>query len=172
MNKINLFLCLILVWASAARINAVATAAAGDLDPTFGPVGYITTSLSAGPDRAFAVARQTDGKIVLAGTRNHGFSPNIAVIRYNADGTLDTSFDGDGIVTTAVAGSSGSQATALAIQPDGKIVVAGTSTQSGNTLYTVVRYNLNGSLDMSFDGDGIFTDASVGASAALATHQI
>ena len=116
MNKINLLLCLILVWTFTARSSA----APGDLDPTFGPVGFITTSLSTGTDRAFSAARQTDGKLVLAGIRNFN---SVAVVRYNPNGTLDASFGNGGIVTTTLSGIT--QESAVAIQPDGKIVVAG-----------------------------------------------
>ncbi len=137
-------------------------ASPGDLDPTFGPVGFVITSLSPGMDRAFAIARQPDGKIILAGTRNQNSSAsNIGLVRYNPNGSLDTSFDGDGIVTTQV-GTTGTEASAVAVQPDGKIVVAGISTISGTGFYTIVRYNPNGSLDTSFDGDGIFTVSGIG----------
>ena len=134
-------------------------AAAGDLDAAFGPVGFITTNLGSGADRAYAVARQPDGRIVAAGIRNNGAS--IAVVRYNPDGTPDISFDGDGVVTI-FNGNFSNEARAIAIQPDGKIVLAGTSSNAGNVLFTVIRLNSNGSLDTTFDGDGIFTDSTVG----------
>ncbi|MFN0141133.1 MAG: FG-GAP-like repeat-containing protein [Pyrinomonadaceae bacterium] len=131
-------------------------ASPGDLDPTFGPVGFIATSLSSGTDRAYAVARQPDGKIVAAGIRNGG--ANMAIVRYNPDGSLDSSFDGDGVVTI-FSGNFNNEARAIAIQPDGKIVLAGTSVNGGNSLFTVVRLNSNGTLDTFFDGDGIFTES-------------
>jgi serralysin len=75
------------------------------------------------------------------------------LVRYNADGTLDTSFDGDGKVTTSFtkgpAGASG-----VAIQPDGKIVAAGTVQTSPYSRLAVARYNQHGALDVSFSGDG------------------
>lgn len=76
--------------------------AAGDLDPAFGPVGFTTTNLTSGGDRAYAVARQDDGKIVAAGTQQIG--QRIAIVRYNPDASLDSTFDGDGIVTIFTAG--------------------------------------------------------------------
>ncbi len=71
------------------------------------------------------------------------------MVRYNTNGSLDTSFDGDGKLTTAI-GSGEDFANIVAIQSDGKIVVAGT----GNLDFAVVRYNTNGSLHTLFDSDG------------------
>jgi len=78
-------------------------------------------------------------------------SGNFALVRYNPDGRLDKSFDGDGIVTTLIALSAGDRS--VTVQTDGKILVAGTS--SGK--FSLLRYNPDGSLDKSFDGDGIVT---------------
>ena len=90
------------------------------------------------------MAIQADGKIVVAGGSNTDF----AVARYNSNGTLDTSFDGDGKLTTDFGGYD--LANTMAIQADGKIVVAGGSDSN----FAVARYNSNGTLDTSFDGDG------------------
>ena len=103
-----------------------------------------------------AVARQADGEIVVAG---HGSVPggnfDFVLARYNVDGSLDASFDGDGRVFTDFGYSDG--AYGLAIQPDGKIVAVGNA-RSGSSRDTnefgVARYNPDGSLDRSFDGDG------------------
>ncbi len=123
------------------------TAFAGTLDVHFGADGMVTTNL----DSYYygnSVAIQSDGKIVMAGR----VYIDVALIRYNADGSLDPSFAGDGIVTTNL-GARG-YGNSVAIQSDGKIVVAGTSNEN---LY-VVRYNADGSLDTSFGGgDGIVT---------------
>ncbi len=83
---------------------------------------------------------------------------DFALARYNANGTLDTSFDGDGKLTTAF-GTSGDEGYSVALQSDGKIVVAGYSFNnvSGNDDFALVRYNANGTLDTSFDGDGKLT---------------
>jgi uncharacterized delta-60 repeat protein len=124
----------------------------GTLDPTFDEDGRAIIPSG----KAFicrAVAIQPDGKIVAAGSRNNGTNDDFAVVRYNPDGSLDTSFDADGIVTTSL-GSFNDQAFAVAIQPDGKIVAAGLS-YTGKSNFAVVRYNSNGSLDTSFDADGI-----------------
>jgi uncharacterized delta-60 repeat protein len=101
---------------------------------------------------ANSIAIQTDGKIVAAS------SPKLSeflIARFNMDGSPDTSFDGDGVVTTSL-GSLGASAESVAIQPNGKIVAVGTA-PAGNGDFAVVRYNTNGSLDTSFDSDGIVT---------------
>ena len=162
------------------------------------------------------LAIQTDGKIVLAGYSHNGTNEDVALVRYNTDGSLDTSFDSDGKRTVAVGSgydvanavaiqtdgkivvagdslirshsrlhaaafqhrtaawtpastrtewpprpSAGRASTAqpLAIQPDGKIVVVGESFNGSNNDIAVVRYNLDGSLDTSFDSDGKLTTA-------------
>ncbi|MHC4428750.1 MAG: DUF2341 domain-containing protein, partial [Planctomycetota bacterium] len=127
----------------------------------------VLTPIGGSHDEAFAVALQPDGKIVVAGRVEIAPAQNeFAVVRYNNDGTtLDTSFDGDGIATTAFGVSA--SANALAIQPDGKIVVAGFGDLGlgGGNDVVVVRYNTDGSLDISFDGDGIAT-TPIGAGAS------
>jgi len=116
------------------------------LDRSFDFDGVVTTNISAGQDRAEAIALQADGKIVVAGHRNSGGGNNdFALVRYNTDGSLDTSFNGTGIVTTAITGGN-DEIEGLAIQSDGKIVVAGWS-QRATLDYVVARYNTNGSLD-------------------------
>ena len=152
-------------------LSASISAAPGDLDPTFGGGGIVITR---GPnfntvDTAVGMAIQPDGKIVVVGDGTLGVTTwDFAVVRYNPDGSLDTSFGGTGIVHTPV-GNSHDQATSVAIQADGKIVVAGIICNGvGNcsglgTSIAVVRYNPNGSLDISFDGTGIVV-TSVGGS--------
>ena len=130
----------------------------GSLDTTFGSNGHVTTSVSSGTasppwaSEARGVVIQPDGKIVVAGSSG-GSSTDFGVVRYNADGSLDTTFSGDGIVITRV-GLSGGPAYAVALQSDGKIVVGG-----GYWDFELVRYNTDGSLDTTFDGDGqVVTD--------------
>jgi len=125
----------------------------GSLDPTFGTDGVVTTPVGTGADVAYAVAVQPDGKIVAAGFRSNtariGHNYDIALVRYNANGSLDTSFGSGGKVRTAI-GPKDDVATALVIQPDGKLVVAGYGTGS-----VLVRYNPNGSLDAGFGSGGL-----------------
>ena len=123
------------------------------LDTSFGTNGTVTTDLGSGvPAYAFAVAIQSDGKIVAVGST----STHFALARYNTDGSLDTGFGTGGIVT-APSGA----ANAVAIQSDGKIVAAGSS----STYFALVRYNTDGSLDTSFGTNGIVTTLSGGAGA-------
>ena len=127
---------------------------AGSLDAGFGTGGKVLTAVGSGSDDANAVALQSDGKIVVAGYSFNGANNDFALVRYNTDGSLDTSFDGDGKVITAI-GTTSDAATAVAIQSDGKIVAAGVG---GNT-FALVRYNTDGSLDMSFGTGGKVTTA-------------
>jgi uncharacterized delta-60 repeat protein len=138
--------------------------ATGDLDCSFGFGGKATTALGGlSGDIARDVAVQPDGKIVVVGGRGPSSSPPLdsVIIRYNPNGTLDTTFDSDGILILAMSPSSDEEARAVAIQPDGKIVVAGyayTGTVTAGDFY-VIRLNSDGSFDSSFDGDGkTFTD--------------
>jgi uncharacterized delta-60 repeat protein len=90
-------------------------------------------------------------------------TPDVALARYLPNGTLDSTFSGDGKLITDFGGGDG--ASALALQPDGKIVVAGTPCfASGNCNFALARYNPNGTLDTSFSGDGkLTTDINTGS---------
>ncbi len=141
----------------------------GSLDNTFGTSGYVTTSVSSVGDEAWAVALQSDGKIVVAGYSVYATWCEYGVVRYNSDGSLDTSFDSDGIVTTSVnVGTGWGYIYAIAIQEDGKIIIAGSSPAANNQEdITLVRYNTNGSLDTTgFTPDGIVTASITGGEVA------
>lgn len=136
---------------AVARLNAD-----GSLDTTFNTVGYRAIDLGYG-DKAYSVLLQSDGKIVLVGTaETPERSSDYAVVRLNADGSFDTSFDTDGIVYTQVGPGNGSDfCYAGTLQPDGKIIAVGSNATGSNTSQTsLVRYNTDGSLDTSFDTDG------------------
>src|SRR2546423_1755792 len=131
-----------------------AAATPGDLDPTFGTAGKVLTPVGAAEDSASAVAVQPDGKIVVAGpTVVSGKGWSFGVVRYNPDGTLDPGFGAGGKVVTGI-GTGDDTPTAVALQQDGKIVVAGSSASIGRSDFAVVRYNPDGTLDTNFDGDG------------------
>ncbi len=127
----------------------------GSLDATFGANGKVTTNFG-GEDRAYSVAIQADGKIVVAGTCDGDF----ALARYNANGSLDATFSGDGKVTTDFGGYDVGYS--ISIQADGKIVVVGTCNGEGaigfysfsTSGFILARYNADGSLDTTFSGDG------------------
>ena len=129
----------------------------GALDATFGVGGTVTTDIAGFADEGNSVAIQSDGKIVVAGTANGGASSgaaDFAVVRYHPNGSLDASFDTDGKVTTDLSGFD-DRGNGVAIQDDGSIVVAGTAKPANDTSdFGVVRYDANGTLDTTFDGDG------------------
>ena len=126
------------------------------LDTTFDGDGKVTTDFFGAPDYGHALALQPDGKLIIAGYTYNGGIADFALARYNPDGSLDTSFDGDGRVTTDFFNETDS-AYALVIQPDGKLVAAGLADNGGNWDFALARYNPDGSLDTSFDGDGKLT---------------
>ena len=136
----------------------------GSLDPTFDFDGRVTTDLASGSDVAFALAIQADGKLVVAGRTFTGIDFDFALARYNSDGSLDSTFDGDGRVTTNFAGSS-EEVLALAIEADGKLVVAGDTSTGTELDFALARYNPDGSLDSTFDSDGRVTTNFPGNSA-------
>lgn len=119
------------------------------LDSTFSGDGKQSTGFGSTNDTARAVATMADGRFVVVGTAGDDF----AVARYLANGTLDTSFSGDGKVTTDVSGVGVAQA--VAVQADGKVVVVGSA--NGDLDMVVARYNSDGSLDTSFNGTGLVT---------------
>lgn len=125
----------------------------GKLDPTFGPNldGKILVSFAGDLDRARDLAFQSDGKIVVVGHSDH--LRKFAAVRLTTAGKLDTTFDGDGKKSWDMGGSSNT-AESVAVQNDGKIVVAGRRYSGGNDDFAVARLNANGSFDSSFDGDG------------------
>lgn len=130
----------------------------GNLDPTFDLDGFLTKAIGTGNDSANDVAFQTDGKIVVVGTTVQIGGSEFTVLRYNEDGTLDTSFGTGGIVKSNFGGGAGGNA--VAIDSSGRIVAAGVF---GANL-TLLRYNPNGSLDTTFGSGGI-QSTLVGSSA-------
>jgi uncharacterized delta-60 repeat protein len=137
-------------------LEARALLSAGTLDPTFGAGGIVHTSFDVGFAVAQAVAVQpTDDKIVVAGNTNvGGGGPNFALARYNPNGSLDTSFSGDGKVATDFLGQYDA-ANAVAVQADGKIVAAGNAREkSGRGDFALARYLPNGNLDPAFGNIG------------------
>jgi uncharacterized delta-60 repeat protein len=124
----------------------------GSLDPSFGGDGKVTTDFNGNStDRARDLVLQADGKIVVIGDIYNSNGGNIVLARYNSDGSLDTTFDGDGKVVDSIENSS---ASAVTLQSGNKIIVAGTAGNGSNSDFVLIRYNSDGSLDPTFDGDG------------------
>ena len=151
---------------TAAQSNVVEALTAG-LDPAFGAAGKVSLGIGPGAPgngaRAQALAIQPDGKIVVAGFAwQTGTSIDFAVTRFNQDGSLDQSFGSGGKVATDFFGME-DEAQAVAIQPDGKIVVAGRAAiaaVTGGVLdfdFALARYNHDGSLDTGFGSGGKVT---------------
>jgi uncharacterized delta-60 repeat protein len=125
-------------------------------DKTFGKTGKVITDLGAG-EQLFGLALQPDGKIVVTGETTDGITFFFAVARYKPSGALDKSFDKDGVLAANLFPSFADRPRAIALQPDGKILVAGqgASSRPGATAdFALVRFNTNGKLDKAFSGDG------------------
>ncbi len=128
----------------------------GTLDSGFGSSGVnVLTPFNVGfAGQATAVALQSDGKPVVAGFLSTGGNKNFAVTRYLSDGSVDTGFGVNGVVTTPVSLTFDDEATSLAIQADGSIVAAG---HTQNIDFALVRYDADGALDLTFGVGGVVT---------------
>lgn len=164
MKTINQLLRTSLLFALAALIGHATTssAAPGDLDTTFGSGGIVTTAIGQ-VSTATGVAMQSDQKILAVGEAQLQFALAFALVRYNADGSLDTSFGNSGKVTTVFDAISGwapnngeASSQSVALQSDGKIVAVGRSVNATTGLQTfaLARYNADGSLDTTFGSGG------------------
>ncbi|HEX3327576.1 MAG TPA: hypothetical protein VHV50_11320, partial [Actinomycetota bacterium] len=140
---------------------ALAFAGPGDLDTTFSGDGKQTTDFPFGFSQANATVSQPDGKVVAVGSVLRSTSGDLsfndfALARYNGNGTLDTTFSGDG--KQRIDFGLDDQATGVALQPDGKIVVVGVTGFGGvcctSHSFALARFNANGTLDTTFSGDG------------------
>jgi uncharacterized delta-60 repeat protein len=136
--------------------------APGDLNPTFGVGGKVTTDFG-NADAAFALVLQPDGKLVAAGhsITLEAQTANFALARYLPAGSLDPTFGAGGLVTTDLGGFDA--AFALVLQPDSKLVAAGRSCQEGTPCdFVLARYLPDGSLDGSFGvGGKVTTDVEL-----------
>ncbi|MBO9664701.1 hypothetical protein [Dokdonella sp.] len=149
-NRLRSLPSLVFVLSSASSL-----AANGDLDPTFGVGGTTTAGVSqAGLQLPVAPVVMPDGRILTCAPlgANGPSGTDFLVVRYLADGGLDTSFSFDGKVTVDFGGSN-DQCNAIALQSDGKIVVVGSTNAAGNSDFAIARLNADGTLDTSF-GNG------------------
>lgn len=130
----------------------------GTLDNTFGTNGVVLFDVGR-HEEAYAISLQADGKIVLVGY-SWEMDKNVLVLRYNSDGTLDPTFGTNGVVTTDV--EHHDYGYALALQPDGKIVVAGETSIPTDRYAMVLRYNSDGTLDATFGTNGVIIYDGIG----------
>ena len=138
----------------------------GSVDQNFGNAGKVTTDLGDN-NEIKKVAIQSDGKILAVGSTYNGNNLDVALVRYNPDGTLDTSFDGDGKLTFSF-GNSDDISTDVILQQDGKIIVSGYSLISNRPHHAIARINPNGSFDTAFNGSGkVTTDYGYSNSLAI-----
>ncbi|MBI5344264.1 MAG: fibronectin type III domain-containing protein [Deltaproteobacteria bacterium] len=144
---------------SSESSEVSATPGSGTLDAAFGAGGKVTTAIGTSHDNAGAVAIQSDGKIVAAGSSSNGngVDYDFALVRYDTNGALDAAFGAGGKVTSAI-GTSDDYAFAVAIQSDGNIVAAGGSWNGAGIRATpdfaLARYNTDGALDAAFGAGG------------------
>lgn len=136
---------------------AVRVTTTGEFDAAFGGDGKVATLFS--EDRhasGFSMGVQPDGKVIMAGYSYVGTSANYqyALVRYNTDGSLDNTFDGDGMVLVPT-GTALGEANAIQIQVDNKIVIAGKEWVGFDTDFSLIRFNENGTLDNTFGTGGI-----------------
>ncbi|HEY0058759.1 MAG TPA: hypothetical protein VGB56_06465, partial [Flavisolibacter sp.] len=131
----------------------------GSLDLTFSGDGKVSTAIGTVGATCKALTLQPDGKILATGqkklTAGAGSNYDFATVRYNTNGTLDTGFSGDGMVTNSIRAID--QATSVLVQEDGKIIVSGTSGTVAASDFALLRYTPAGVLDASFTGDGLNT---------------
>jgi uncharacterized delta-60 repeat protein len=123
----------------------------GTMDNTFGTGGKVITPIAT-QSEGYSIAIQNDGKILLGGAD----SWNINLVRYNNDGSLDTTFGIGGIVITDIPGYYSEKCKSVAIQSDGKIIIGGFAANASNDLrhFVLLKYNSNGSLDTAFGAGG------------------
>jgi len=156
----NMFLTTILFMAAGVVTPAQTTT--GNLDTTFGTGGTVRTDFAGNIDQANAVVVQPNGQIIAAGSSfsNSRTVEDFIVARYNADGSLDKRFGKNGKITTDFFRNVDS-ISAVAIQPDGRIIVAGVAQLAGNggnpRVFALARYRSDGSPDTSFGNGGSLT---------------
>jgi uncharacterized delta-60 repeat protein len=128
----------------------------GILDSSFDADGKVNIDFAAGTDFGFALALQSDGKILVAGSANVEGSDDFALVRVNSDGSPDGTFGSSGRVHTDFGGND-DEARGIALQADGKIVVVGKTDNGSSIKFAVARYKPDGSPDFDFDADGKLT---------------
>lgn len=151
----------------------------GFIDGSFGANGIVETEVENYNAYARDVAITHEGKIVLTGSvslvgETFGLGNNVVTARYNADGSLDNSFGGMGMVRTMFGNANGDTPQAVALQADGKVVIAGWTHSAINSTseMMVVRYNVDGLRDDSFGNTGLVTMSVQGVDGSAAADDI
>jgi uncharacterized delta-60 repeat protein len=139
----------------------------GTLDTSFNETGKAAADFGA-HDFGHSVAVHSDGRIVVAGYTTNESKHECALACFKANGSLDTSFNGTGKITTNFGGDGNAEGQSVATQTDGKIVVVGYATVAGVEMFALERYNADGTLDTSFGGSGRVMTA-VGITGSIAT---
>lgn len=129
--------------------------ASGELDPTFGGDGLVTDASGCRQTIFSALALQADGKLVAVGSQDCGAGLRFLAARFLPDGAPDPAFDGDGRSTFAFPWVGDQQARAVAIQPDGAILLAGYAGSGPQSDFALARLAADGSLDPAFSEDGL-----------------
>ncbi len=138
----------------------------GSLDPSFSEDGKLVAKPTATNPKATAVIIQQDGAIVIAGQTAATGPSDIALIRLQPNGAYDNSFGANGVVITNL-GRDYDEVRDMALQSDGRVLIAGSARAGNDSVAVLARYNTDGSLDTSFAGSGIaLTPVAPGGSAA------
>lgn len=152
----------------ASDTGSACTGPAGTLDPTFGDGGMVVLTFAGENASADAVLVQPDGKVVVGGVKTPA-GDSFALVRLTSNGALDPTFGSGGVAQTRV-GNTSHAVRAVALQPDGKILLAGYTRFVGQNFdFAVLRYSANGVLDPTFGTDGVvLTDFSSRTDQAMA----
>lgn len=145
---------------SFASLTSVFAQPAGSLDPSFGTGGKVTTSISSGEEKAHGVSLLASGKILVAGQTSSPITgKDFILLCYNEDGSLDNTFGTGGYITTDIQLGSDDVAYSIAVQADGKIILGGYSDNGADKNAALVRYESNGTIDLTFGINGkVLTD--------------
>ncbi len=129
----------------------------GSLDSTFGVSGLVSVDVGGHPDEVRSVVLQPDGKILVSGQGRVNLMRDFSIARFESNGDFDLTFGNQGKVIVSIAPSGQEYCEGMVLQPDGKIIAAGSYFNGTDQDFAVVRYNSNGSLDTTFGTGGIST---------------
>src|SRR5690554_1352432 len=140
----------------------------GTIDNSFGQNGFVNTAVTGIHSFPGATIVQDDGKIIVIGFAGESTTYKPTVVRYNTNGTLDNSFGNNGTLIIPI-GNAISYASDVALQADGKIVIAAYTWNNSVSEFAAIRLNSNGTFDNSFGNQGIkiFTKIGSGMPASI-----